>query len=120
MEYDDDKQLAHYLLVYGGKHFNDTESSAAKAIWARRAAVYKLKHSPERKAAKLEIVEELECLPGVSELLSEDKLDFSKHVGRRFMREQPDVIARCPKCEKVLRTPRAKQCMWCFHDWHET
>lgn len=30
----------------------------------------------------------------------------------------PSFINRCPKCSKIARTPKAKQCPWCFHDWH--
>ena len=25
----------------------------------------------------------------------------------------------CPKCSKIARTPLAKQCQFCFHDWHK-
>ncbi len=28
------------------------------------------------------------------------------------------VINRCPRCQRVVRTPRAQQCFWCGHDWH--
>ena len=24
----------------------------------------------------------------------------------------------CPKCEQLARTPSAKQCRFCGHDWH--
>jgi ribosomal protein L40E len=24
----------------------------------------------------------------------------------------------CPKCGKIARTPEAKQCRFCFYDWH--
>ena len=24
----------------------------------------------------------------------------------------------CPKCEKLARTPKAKQCRFCKYDWH--
>lgn len=27
-------------------------------------------------------------------------------------------INRCPACNRVARTPVARQCMWCKHDWH--
>ena len=27
-------------------------------------------------------------------------------------------INNCPKCGKLARTPRAKQCRHCGHDWH--
>jgi hypothetical protein len=28
-------------------------------------------------------------------------------------------INYCPECSRVLRTPIAKQCLWCGHDWHD-
>jgi hypothetical protein len=28
------------------------------------------------------------------------------------------AINRCPKCNGVCRTPEAKQCRCCHHDWH--
>jgi len=24
----------------------------------------------------------------------------------------------CPACGKIARTPKVKQCRFCFHDWH--
>lgn len=27
-------------------------------------------------------------------------------------------IYRCPKCNRVVMSPSARQCMWCKHDWH--
>jgi hypothetical protein len=29
------------------------------------------------------------------------------------------VINRCPACSRVVRTPHARQCFWCGHDWHD-
>jgi hypothetical protein len=29
-------------------------------------------------------------------------------------------VRRCPRCNRVARTPKAKQCFWCGHDWHDT
>ena len=29
-------------------------------------------------------------------------------------------INRCPMCNRIARTPLAKQCHWCRHDWHGT
>jgi len=40
-------------------------------------------------------------------------------VRDRVVRDHPQAIVRCPKCARVLRTPRARQCMWCLHDWHQ-
>jgi hypothetical protein len=27
-------------------------------------------------------------------------------------------LNRCPECQRIVRTPLAKQCLWCGHDWH--
>jgi hypothetical protein len=26
---------------------------------------------------------------------------------------------RCPACNRIVKTPKARQCLWCGHDWHE-
>ncbi len=46
---------------------------------------------------------------------------FRRSVCRRIQEEQGEaIIERCPQCRRVLRTPRARQCLWCGHDWHGT
>jgi hypothetical protein len=46
--------------------------------------------------------------------------EFSRKVTERVMREHGSqvVLNRCPKCGRVVQTPKAKQCLWCHHDWH--
>ena len=46
---------------------------------------------------------------------------FRKRVKERLLQEHTHeiFINRCPKCDRVVRTPRAKQCLWCGHDWHD-
>jgi uncharacterized C2H2 Zn-finger protein len=29
-------------------------------------------------------------------------------------------VNRCPRCGEVAKTPKAKQCRFCKHDWHGT
>lgn len=47
---------------------------------------------------------------------------FCESVRQRIdqLMEVPECIPinRCPACSRVVRTPIAKQCMWCKHDWH--
>jgi hypothetical protein len=44
---------------------------------------------------------------------------FHRQVIARILAEQPGLaINRCPKCKRVLRTPDARQSIWCGHDWH--
>jgi hypothetical protein len=46
--------------------------------------------------------------------------DFKKNVANRILAERPKevFINNCAKCAKLARTPRAKQCRFCGHDWH--
>lgn len=48
------------------------------------------------------------------------KAEFDRLVIGRVLREHGDqvVLNRCPRCRRLPRTPRARQCPWCMHDWH--
>ncbi len=53
--------------------------------------------------------------------LLEDGYDaFKKKIATRLLKEVPELIFinNCPKCKKLARTPEAKQCRFCGHDWH--
>jgi hypothetical protein len=56
---------------------------------------------------------------GVREKLAAGFEAFQQSVVDRISREHPDLpIHRCPECNTALRTPLAKQCLKCGHDWH--
>ena len=39
-------------------------------------------------------------------------------IATRIIKEHPEVINNCPKCNRLTRTPMAKQCRYCFHTWY--
>jgi hypothetical protein len=42
-------------------------------------------------------------------------------IGRRIQRDVwagRIVVNRCPSCSRIVKTPLARQCLWCGHDWH--
>ena len=45
---------------------------------------------------------------------------FRRRVSERVLHDHNHeiVVQRCPECQRIVRTPRAKQCLWCGHDWH--
>lgn len=47
---------------------------------------------------------------------------FRRNVAHRILKEHEAEIVfnKCPACNKLVRTPRAKQCQHCFHRWHST
>ena len=55
----------------------------------------------------------------IADVVFGDLWAFKESVRDRVLREHPSVFKRCPHCGRLLRTPKAKQCRWCFRGWHE-
>lgn len=45
---------------------------------------------------------------------------FFEQVCDRILDDHAEdvVVNRCPECGRVVKTPRARLCLWCGHDWH--
>jgi len=58
--------------------------------------------------------------PEVIQLLEHGYEVFEQNVVPRIMAETPEKVFfnNCPKCHKLARTPRAKQCRYCGYNWH--
>lgn len=57
----------------------------------------------------------------VRQLAALGEVEFRRRVVERILREYASevVLNRCPRCEGLCRTPRAKQCFRCGHSWHQ-
>jgi hypothetical protein len=57
----------------------------------------------------------------VLKLLANGYGNFQVTVATRIWNEHKDELKLnlCPKCNKIARTPDAKQCRFCFHSWRE-
>ena len=46
--------------------------------------------------------------------------NFQIQTAKRILEQNPDKVFfnNCPKCNKLARTPFAKQCRFCSFDWH--
>lgn len=54
-----------------------------------------------------------------NELFLMGKESLWEHIAKRILAEHgEEIINLCPKCGALARTPLAKQCRSCFHDWH--
>jgi hypothetical protein len=69
------------------------------------------------------------CIPGglepsaeVRALLSNGSQPFREALAARLLSENKALIYAnsCPRCGKLPKTPRAKQCPWCLHSWRES
>jgi len=54
----------------------------------------------------------------IIELLKNGMQAFRRKSAQRLAESAGLEIARCSKCNRIIRTPAARQCLWCGHDWH--
>jgi hypothetical protein len=117
MEYDDEREFTRYVWDYYQHLMTDLERRVGVAISARVKAA--ASSSP---AIAHALNERWGCAGDleVEAALSEGPEAFRRRVSRRVLAEHNSVVVvnRCPKCRRVLRTPQARQCFWCGHDWH--
>jgi hypothetical protein len=54
--------------------------------------------------------------------MASDGLDaFTMRTAQRILDRHSDEIAfnYCPRCGALAKTPKARQCRFCYHDWHQ-
>jgi hypothetical protein len=112
------QETANYLVRYFPNLYNETEMLAKEHM-----EISLLLDTPEA-------IENHKALYGKDGSLSEDKEvlklvelsegDFNLVVAARMLRDHKDQIHfnYCEKCNALARTPCAKQCRYCGHDWH--
>jgi hypothetical protein len=56
----------------------------------------------------------------IKEMLKDGYENFKTRVAKRIFFEHKNELELnlCPECLKIARTPLAKQCRFCRHDWH--
>jgi rubrerythrin len=59
--------------------------------------------------------------PEVLHLASAGMEVFLEKTATRMLTEHRDeiIVNQCPKCGALARTPNARQCPSCHHDWHD-
>ncbi|WP_153393167.1 hypothetical protein [Chryseobacterium vaccae] len=59
--------------------------------------------------------------PQVIALLKNGYNEFEQNTMKRIMTEIPEKVFfnNCPECGKLARTPLAKQCRHCGHNWRD-
>ena len=112
---DKDRALFDYLLEFHGELLTKREWH----VWCAWVAEQKSYGDPYRARS----LREMQGVPEDAEILEAANngwSDFVMEVITRVMREHGEMldINRCPQCGAVVRTPLARQCLWCGHDWH--
>lgn len=118
-----DKHEALYVVRYFGRLMSEQERRAHRHL----AATSKLTHGRsdvsaqnEAKSSPMPLREWLSEDPEVLRLASHELDALLLQTAERIVRDHPDKIVfnKCPRCGAVAKTPKAKQCRFCRHDWH--
>jgi hypothetical protein len=116
MRYDEETELTHYIWNHFAHLMTDFEQRVGRAATAREKAA-----ASQGEAMKRMLSTRWGLLgdPDIDSALSAGPEAFRRSVCCRILSERGDeIINRCPRCHRVVRTPKARQCFWCGHDWH--
>lgn len=113
----DEEEIIRYVFTYYAHLLTFQEEAAYKSIFAEEKA----RNVEGSRLAEMMRKHWVSSDPAVRALLAKGEARFKRDVVRRLLEEHPDEIFfnRCPQCQALTRTPRAKQCPQCFFDWHE-
>jgi len=115
----DEKALeqANYIIAYYSSLLNPTE---AKALRHQRST-FKLKDSNDDTQRRMYLKTGwLSVDPEILNYLKDGYNQFILNCAERILKDNPGVVYLnlCPLCNKLARTPQAKQCRFCGHNWH--
>jgi len=119
------QQTARYVVIYHQQFMNPKEwlawgrliASSKAASWQSDASL-----SEELRGAIVDSYSEsISTDPEVLSLASGGWEAFLERTAARMLRDHGAEIYlnRCPQCGEVTVTPKAKQCRYCRHDWHD-
>jgi hypothetical protein len=113
--YDDDEILTRYVLAHFGYLLPARQVVLLKYAYQRlkRWDDESLQKPPVRRWLGLDD-------PDASKVFENGPLAFMRTLRDQLLSERKDKIRinRCPKCSRIVRTPKAQQCLWCGFDWH--
>ncbi|SEW26597.1 hypothetical protein SAMN05421841_1924 [Chryseobacterium wanjuense] len=110
-----DKETAIYIRNYFSNLMTDREKFALKHH------MYTFKSADNHIMRNLMLEKGwISSDPEVVSLLQNGYEEFELNVAKRIMTDTPEKVFfnNCPKCNKLARTPYAKQCRHCGYDWH--
>ncbi|HRH47755.1 MAG TPA: hypothetical protein PLP23_03315 [Panacibacter sp.] len=109
--------LVDYVFDYCGRFMNDKEN---KANWHHFAIEKSGNGTKEGFYNHFKETKHISSDPEVLALLENGFNAFKIKVASRIYNEHKEKLDLnlCPKCFKIARAPQAKQCRFCFHDWH--
>ena len=117
--YDEDRVLTEYVW----RHYSHLFTQLERKVFTRMLLEMKTRDDPPDFETDPYFARRLaERDEAVMKALEGGHAGFQRRVRDRILAEDGYhvYINRCPVCRRIVRTPKAKQCLWCHHDWHVT
>lgn len=116
-------EAAHYVIRFYGHLMTDAECRAQMHLFAAMKASSGRSDIGAQKEAQLSPFHYKFLSsedPEVLRLAADGYEAFERHTAARILQEYGVRVRfnRCPRCGELARTPTAKQCRHCRHDWH--
>jgi len=117
-----DKETAKYIIDYFSELLPSHEKIAMEYMLSQFKPENRDKHTFMNKWAT-DIYKKNGWLTEsqtVLDLLKEGYDSFERKTALKILKEHPNDIFlnKCPQCQRLARTPFAKQCKHCKFDWH--
>lgn len=115
-----DKDKIKYILDYHSSLMTKEEGKA----WKHWSTTYKMEHrdsTPQQKESRIKVSLKSGWMTKDQRILRllDDGIDeFRRRIAERIIKSNSIEFNNCPNCNKLARTPKAKQCRFCNHDWH--
>ena len=111
-----ESERVKYIMDYYANLLNEHEKKA------RTHFIATAKLGPDPNPTRLKWYQERGLLvedPLVLNLLNDGYSAFAHRAAQRILNEHPDQVFLnlCPKCQRLARTPQARQCRHCGHNW---
>jgi hypothetical protein len=118
-QYDDQEAVDWYVALFWTRYLGEYD----KRCYDFGLRLAKAQDQPESPWGQQVLAEWQRCADqGVREALADGFPHLQERLWQKVLvcfRTSKLLVNRCPKCNRVVRTPRARQCLWCGNDWHE-
>jgi hypothetical protein len=118
MDYNEDDILTTYIWRHYTDLMTDFERQVGHAMIGRAKA--DSSSNPEMQALLGQRWGRTDN-PAINAALHDGAQVFRRQVRDRLLDTYAGqiLINRCPVCQRIVRTPKARLCVWCGHTWHE-
>jgi hypothetical protein len=109
-------EKANYIIA----HYSNLLTSSEQLALRHYRSIIKLENVNDKSTDMYYRIGWLSDNSEILKYLDHGYEQFIVNCFERILKEAPDDVFfnLCPVCNKLARTPDAKQCRWCAHDWH--